>query len=141
MRALLYSVGVETFASPLSALEESIDHPLVRPMPGADEHAVGVIDVRGRRIAAYSPLAALNVSLEGEAGAALVIGGDAAAIALLISDVDDVVEIDPTEIRTAPGSDDADGILLGVFRHGGKLVSVVDPYAIHELCLSAGARR
>lgn len=141
MRALLYSAGGEMFASPLASLEESVDCPVVRQMPGADEHAVGVIDVRGRRIPAYSPTCALNVSLEGIAGAALVIGGRAAPIALLVSDVEDVIEIDAAAIRAAPGSDDADGILLGVFRHDGRLVSLVDPRAIHEACLAAGARR
>jgi chemotaxis signal transduction protein len=141
MRALLFSVGDETFASPLAALEETIDRPAVTPVPGSDDHARGVIDVRGKRIPAYSPAVSLNISLEGDAGAALVIAGSAPPVALLISDVDDVVEIDPTEIRTAPGSHDADGVLLGVFSHGGKLVSVVDPFAIQELCLAEGARR
>jgi chemotaxis signal transduction protein len=141
MRVLLYSVGDELFASPLSAIVESLDRPTVLPMPGADDHAVGVIDLRGRRIAAYSPAAALNVSISESAGAALVLEGDTTAIALLISDVDDVLEIDPTEIRNAPGSDHADGVLLGVFQHGGRLVSVVDPHAIRDVCLGAGARR
>ncbi len=141
MRILLFSVGSELFAAPLSAVEESLDTPVVRPMPGSDDHALGVCELRGRHIAAYSPAAPLNVSLDGEAGAALVLGGDSASIVLLVSDVDDVVEIDPSEIRIAPGSNDPDGILLGVFQHGGKLVSFVDPHAISDFCLASGARR
>lgn len=60
---------------------------------------------------------------------------------LLISDVDDVIEIDATEIRIAPGSDDHDGVMLGVFQHNGRLVSVVDPLAVRDVTLAAGARR
>lgn len=139
MRALLFSVGSELFAAPLSALEETIDHPRVRSVPGTDEHARGVVVVRGRRIAAYSAAVPLRVELEGEPGAALVIGGEP-PIALLISDVDDVLEVDPAAIRMAPGAEDADGVLLGVVQHGGRLVSVVDPRAIRDVSLSAGAR-
>ena len=141
MRVLLYSVGEELFASPLSTIEETRDRPTVLPMPGADDHAVGVIDLRGRRIAAYSPNAALNVELTESPGAALVLEGEATSIAFLVSDVDDVLEIDPTEIRNAPGSDHQDGVLLGVFQHAGRLVSVVDPHAIRDVCLASGARR
>jgi purine-binding chemotaxis protein CheW len=141
MRVLLFSIGEEQFASPLATICESLDEPLVRPMPGAGDHAVGVIDLRGRRVPAYSPSVALNVSLDEKAGAALIIGEDSASIALLISDVDDVLEVDPSEIRIAPGSEDPDGILLGVFQHGGRLVSVVDPEAIRDACHAAGAKR
>ena len=141
MRVLLYSVGEELFASPLATIEESIDRPNLRAMPGADEHALGVVDVRGRRICAYSPKAALNVELAGPAGAALIIESGGAPIVLLVSDVDDVIEIDATEIRIAPGSDDHDGVMLGVFHHDGRLVSVVDPLAIRDVTLAAGARR
>lgn len=141
MRVLVYSIAEELFGSPLASIEQSIDTPSVRPMPGADEHAVGVVDVRGRRIAAYSPKAALNVDLIEPAGAALIIESGGAPMALLISDVDDVLEIDAREIRTAPGSDDHDGVLLGVFHHAGRLISIVDPLAIRDVTLAAGARR
>lgn len=141
MRVLLYSIADELFASPLATIEESVDQPLVRAMPGSDEHALGVVDLRGKRICAYSPAAALNVKLDAAPGAALVIDGPPTQIALLISDVDDVVEVDPTEIRSAPGSDAHDGILLGVFHHAGRLVSLVDPLAIRDACLSSGAAR
>jgi chemotaxis signal transduction protein len=141
MKVLLFSVDDELFASPLSALCESVDEPLVHAMPGAGHHAIGVLDLRGRRIPAFSPETPLNVAIEGKPGAALVIGDDAAFIALLVSDVNDVLEVDPSEIRIAPGSDDADGILLGVFQHEGKLVSLVDPDAIRDACLATGARR
>ena len=143
MRVLLYTIANELFASPLATIEETIDRPQVRSMPGSDEHAVGVVDVRGRRIAAYSPKAALRVELGEEAGAGLIIGSGAGAMILLISDVDDVIELDATAIRPAPGSDDHDGVLLGVFQHHDKLVSVVDPLAIRDASLSAvtGARR
>ena len=141
MRVLVYSIADELFASPLATIEQSIDVPNVRPVPGGDEHALGVVDVRGRRIAAYSPKAALNVSLVEPAGAALLIESGGAPMLLLISDVDDVIEIDASEIRIAPGSEDHDGVLLGVFQHEGRLVSLVDPLAVRDATLASGARR
>lgn len=141
MRVLLFSIGEELFASPLATIAESLDEPQIKPMPGAGDHAVGVIDLRGRKIPAYSPSVALKVSPEEKAGAALVIGEDSACIALLISDVDDVLEVDPSEIRMAPGSEDPDGILLGVFQHEGRLVSFVDSDAIRDACHGSGAKR
>ena len=140
MRVLVYSIADELFASPLASIEQSIDAPNVRPIPGADDHAVGVVEVRGRSIAAYSPRAALNVELIEPAAAALLIESGGSPMVLLISDVDDVIEIDASDIRIAPGSDDHDGVLLGVFQHHGRLVSVVDPQAIRDLTLGVGAR-
>jgi Chemotaxis signal transduction protein len=141
MRVLLYSIADELFASPLATIVESLDSPSVLPMPGADEHAIGVLEVRGRHIAAFSPSCALNVALGAPAGAALVIEGSPSPIAFLVSDVDDVFDVDATEIRTGPGCEDPDGILLGVFQHEGKLVSLVDALAIRDACLAAGAKR
>lgn len=141
MRVLLYSIADELFASPLASIIESLDTPVVRPMPGADDHAMGVLDFRGRHIAAYSPSCALNVSIAGAPGAALVIEGSPSPIAFLVTDVDDVLEVDPSEIRIAPGSEDPDGVLLGVFQHDGKLVSLVDAVAVRDACLAAGAKR
>lgn len=141
MRVLLYSIADEMFASPLATIVESLDSPEVSPVPGSDEHALGVVDVRGRRIPAYSPSCALNVPLGAAAGAALVIGGAPSPIALLVTDVDDILEVDASEIRIAPGSEDPDGVLLGVFHRNGRIVSVVDPLAIRDKCLAAGAGR
>ena len=142
MRVLLFSVGDELFAAPLIAILESLDNPRVLPVPGADDHARGVLDLRGRRVAAYSPAAALNIDLTGEPGAALLLesDGDGPPIALLISDVDDVLDVDEADVRAAPGAADPDGILLGVIQLGGRLVSLVDPAAIREVCLAAKAR-
>jgi purine-binding chemotaxis protein CheW len=142
VRVLLFSVGDELFAAPLIAIAESVDHPRVLPVPGADNHARGVIDLRGRRIAAYSPAAALNVDLAGEPGAALLLEGDGdeTPIALLVSDVDDVVDFDEAGVRAAPGPADPDGILRGVIQLGGRLVSLVEPAAIREACLAVKAR-
>lgn len=141
MRMLLYSIADEMFASPLGAILESLDSPDVSPIPGSDEHALGVVNVRGRRIAAYSPSSALNVSPGAAAGAALVIDGTPSPVALLVTDVDDVLEVDAGEIRIAPGSENPDGVLIGVFHRDGRLVSVVDPLAIRDACLAAGAKR
>jgi chemotaxis signal transduction protein len=141
MRALLYSIADELFASPLATIEESLDCPHVRRMPGADDHAVGVVEVRGRCIPAYSPKAALNIEPGAKPGAALVIQSGGPPVVILISDVDDVIDIDPTEIRRPPGADDHDGVLLGVFQHQGRLVSVVDPLAVRDATLAARAAR
>lgn len=141
MRILLFSVGDEQFAAPVGDVEESIDHPSVISVPGCDEHARGVIDVRGRCICAYSPLAALDIDVDGDPGAALILGGKSTPIALLVSDVDDILDIDESTVRRVPGAGDSDDVLLGVIQREGRLVSLVDPEAIRELTLSSAVKR
>ncbi len=141
MRILLFSVGGERFGAPVEGVEESIDRPTVLAVPGSDERARGVIDVRGHRIPAYSPKAAFDIDLEGDAGAALILGGKSAPIALLVSDVEDILDVDDDAIHASPLRGGADEVLVGVIQREGRLISLVDPDAIRDVTLSHVAKR
>lgn len=141
MRALLFSAGPEHFAAPLASVSETVDSPRVHPVPGSDEDAPGVIDLRGRRVPAYAPSSGLNLRLEGPAAAALIIGEGESAIALLVSEVHDVLDLDAAEQLAVPGGVDAAGVVVGVVNRDGKLISVVDMTALRDACRAARARR
>ena len=133
---LLFSVGRELFATPLSAVEEAIELAEIRPIPEMSASMLGVTELRGRMIPIYSPSRSLGVDLGAAPAAALIVHTGERRIALAVDDVEDVLELDLTELRDAPGTDDLDGVLVGVARRGKALVAVVDGESLVVACLT-----
>lgn len=133
---LLFRVGRELFATPLAAIEEAVELEEVRPIPEMPASMLGVTDLRGRMIPIYSPARSLGVELGAAPAAALVVRAGERRVALAVDDVEDVLDTDLTQLRDAPGGDDADGVLIGVARQGRRLVAVLDGDALVAACLS-----
>jgi purine-binding chemotaxis protein CheW len=133
---LLFRVGRELFATPLAAVEEAVELEEIRAIPEMPASMLGVTDLRGRMIPIYSPARTLGVDLGAAPAAALVVRSGERRVALAVDDVEDVLDADLTTLREAPGSDDADGVLAGVVRHGRMLVAVLDGEALVAACLS-----
>ena len=133
---LLFRVGRELFATPLAAIEEAVELEEVRAIPEMPSSMLGVTDLRGRMIPIYSPARPLGVELGAAPSAALIVRAGERRVALAVDDVEDVLDADLTALRDAPGGDDADGVLLGVARHGRMLVAVLDGDALVAACLT-----
>lgn len=130
---LRFRVGRERFALRLAEVEEAIEGPEVHPIPEAPREMLGVVALRGRLVPVYAPARALGVRLDTPT-VALVLAGLVRAIAIAVDDVEDVFTMPADALRNAPGTDDPDGILLGVTRHGSRLVSVLDGAALAAAC-------
>lgn len=130
---LLFRVGPELFGIELSAVEEAIDLGAVRHVPEMPPAMLGVITVRGGLTAVYSPSEALGLALASSASA-LIFRRDAARLAVAVDDVDDVHSVNLEQLRDAPGTDAADGVLLGVLRHRDSLLALVDAEALILAC-------
>jgi len=133
---LLFRVGRELFATPLAAIDEAVELEEVRAIPEMPASMLGVTDLRGRMIPIYSPARSLGVELGAAPAAALVVRAGERRMALAVDDVEDVLDVDLGTLRDAPGSDDADGVLAGVVRHGRTLVAVLDGESLVAACLS-----
>ena len=59
-------------------------------------------------------------------------------VGIAVDDVDDVMQLDAAGVRPAPVPD-TDGILLGVARSGGELVSVLHANALVAACAAQTA--
>ena len=132
---LIFRVGNEWFALELASVEEAVESPTPAEVPDAPPGVLGVFPLRGRSVILCLPDAPLGTPLAGSEPVALVLGAGARRVALLVDVVDDVMETPLDRLRDAPGTDDEDGVLLGVIWRGRDLVSVLDPAALLTRCL------
>ncbi|HEX6059468.1 MAG TPA: chemotaxis protein CheW, partial [Gemmatimonadaceae bacterium] len=133
---LLFRVGDEWFATDLAAAEEAIELPQVHHVPEMPESMLGMFDLRGSMLPIYAPTRTLGVALRSASAATIVLRGADQRVGIAVDDVEDVFTLDLAQLRDLPGSDDADGVVLGVARHGTDLVAVLDAEALVAACLS-----
>lgn len=133
---LMFRVADEHFAVELGAVEEAIDLPAVHHVPEMPDAMLGVITVRGSLTSLYSPRRALG--LPAAAGqSALVFRRGVSRVALSIDDVDDVLLLDLAALRDPPDPSAGRGLVLGVARHGGGLIALLDADALLGACAAA----
>ena len=132
---LLFRVGRERFAVRLCDVEEALESPVIHPIPERAREMLGVCALRGRLVPVYAPSRVLGVTLDAHAVALVFPFGDK-RIAIAVDDVDDVFTMKTAALRDAPGTDDTDGVLVGVTRRDGRLVSVLDATALVTACLN-----
>lgn len=124
---LVARVGGERFAFPIGSVEEALDAPDVTPVPGTAAGLIGQLTIRDRTVSAFDAGWALGVQREGGAGAALVFRNGARRVALMVDDVEDLAQVEPSSVRAVPGGADTDGVLSGVWlaADGESVVSLV----------------
>jgi purine-binding chemotaxis protein CheW len=130
---LMFRVGSERFAVELLCVEEAIDLAEPHHVPEMPPAMLGVVTVRDALTPVFSPDDALGVAAVSK-GAALIFRSNRGRFALAIDDVDDVTTLDLTHLRDAPGIDGADSLVLGVARHGGGILALVDAEALIAAC-------
>src|SRR5687768_6783494 len=133
---LTFHIGRERFATSLGSIEEAVERPDVYRVPEMPETMLGVFSLRGRLIPVCSPVRALGVQLTASEPTVLLMRAGTRRVGVAVDDVDDVIALDLAMIRPSPGTDDPDGVLLGVVRQGNDLIAIVDPDAIVATCLT-----
>jgi purine-binding chemotaxis protein CheW len=133
---LIFRLGDERFAVELLAVDEVIDLPVMHHVPEMPPAMLGVIIVRGSLTPVYSPHHALGLPLALR-DVVLIFRRGGARVGVLIDDVEDAISLDLRELRDAPGTTDADNVVLGVIRHADALVGIVDADALIAACQTA----
>jgi purine-binding chemotaxis protein CheW len=128
-RLLVFRVGAERFAVTLSAVDEVVDAPEVRPLPDTAERMMGIAAIRGALVTIYDPRPLLNVTGAVDDAALLFVRGGG-RIGLAVGGVYDTVLVDPTEVRPAPGAEVSDKLLIGVVRRNRELIAILDAGAL-----------
>ena len=129
----MFRIGTERFAVDLMAVDEVIDLPVIYHVPEMPPAMVGVVTVRGSLTPVYSPHASLGIPLA-LSEAVLIFRRMGARVGVLIDDVEDAVAVDLRELRSAPATDGDDSLVLGVIRHEGALLAIVDADALIAAC-------
>jgi chemotaxis signal transduction protein len=123
---LVTLVGTERFAFPVAHVEEVIDAPRLSWVPGAPDGLLGQMRHRDRTVSAYDAGAAFGVRRANGTGTALILRDDAARVAVVVDDAEDLQLVAPESVRAVPTGADADGVLRGVCIAAGRgLMSLV----------------
>jgi len=133
-RLLVFRVGSEHFAVPLSDVDEVIDAQPIQRVPDAAATVLGVTSVRGVLLTVYDPRPVLHV--DGPVDAAMLLFGDERQrAALAIDDVFDPVIVAEEDLLPPPSGVDSDGIVIGVVRRASTLIAVLDTEALFRAAI------
>jgi chemotaxis signal transduction protein len=135
-RLLVFGIGTERFAVALSAVDEVIDAPSVRPMPDSGPVVLGVTAVRGALVTIYDLRPLLNVAGKAD-DAALLFVRDDRRVGLAVGALYETIVAEEGELRSAPGADASDKVLLGVIRRGSELIAILDAAALLDAATAA----
>ncbi|HJU90079.1 MAG TPA: chemotaxis protein CheW [Gemmatimonadaceae bacterium] len=130
---LMFRVADELFALDLATVEEAVELPELHGVPTREHHLLGVVDWRGQLLPVYSPQRVLGLECARDA-VTLVVRSGARLVGFAVDDVEDVLELEPSDIRPAPVRGVTEPILVGLVRHHGLLVAVLDPVALVQGC-------
>lgn len=137
-RLLVFRLGAERFGIALPQVDEVIDAPAANAIPDAHAGVVGVATVRGELVRMYDPSPVLRVGGSSGRAAALLFRRGSRRIGLVVDDVQDALMVDESEVREVRGSDESDGVLVGVVRRGRDLIAVLDVGALLEATIDGG---
>lgn len=126
---LLVRIGDERFAVPLEAVDELVEAPTLRHVPGAPSALLGLFTLGATLLPLYSPAGVLGAK-PGREQVALVMRGGQARVALAVDDADDVITVALAEVIDAPPTGHHDDVVLGVIWRDGELLTVLDARAV-----------
>jgi chemotaxis signal transduction protein len=98
---------------------------------------LGVFSIRDALVGAYDAGVLLGVASSARS-TALVMRGRERKLAIVVDDVEDVATILLDDLADPPVVE-ADGLMLGVFRHNGRLVALLDADTLLAFCRADGA--
>jgi len=126
---LVVRIGSERFAVPLESVDELVESPHLRTVPGAPEDLLGLFTLGQALLPLYSPAAILGAEPIGEQ-VALVMRGGRARVALAVDDADDVISVSLADVLEAPRTGRNDDVVLGVIWSDGDLLTLLDARAV-----------
>jgi chemotaxis signal transduction protein len=135
---LLFRVGQEYFGVELRSVEEVVESPELREVPGASDSLLGVFPLRGGMVPLFAPAHALGVDSPSPI-CALVMRFGHRRIGIAVDDVDDIVTLDLTELRDAPAHVAGDDVLVGLAWRDRCLISVLDSRALVGACIQSAS--
>jgi purine-binding chemotaxis protein CheW len=126
---LVVLVGRERFAIPVESVDELVESPNLRKVPGAPENLLGLFTLGDALLPLYSPAAILGAEPTG-GQVALVMRSSRARVAIAVDDADDVISVSLSDVLDAPRTGRRDDIVLGVIRSGSDLLTLLDARAV-----------
>jgi len=130
---LIARLAGRRIAFPAAMVEAVVELEGVTPVPRAAPHVAGLAALRSRVLTVIDGLAALGLEGKGEVEArdAIVIPCDGHTYALIVEEVEDVIEADAPATRlSAPVGAGWARVATGTVEVGSELFLLVDPHAL-----------
>ena len=130
---LIARLAGRRIAFPAAMVEAVVELEGVTPAPRAAPHVAGLAALRSRVLTVIDGLAALGLEDQGEEEArdAIVIPCDGHTYALIVEEVEDVIEADAPAVKlSAPVGAGWARVATGTVEVGSELFLLVDPYAL-----------
>ncbi len=141
-RVVVFWLGGERYALPLSAVQEIQQIVEPRPVPDASPALVGMIDVRGVVVPVIELRELLGLApTEHGIDTPMVLAWVRGHLtALIVDEVDDVAELSPESLQPPSPMYALADRMIGIFRSGDDLVIILDPEKLVSEALAASAR-
>ena len=132
VRVLVARVGVERIALAVEAVAEVFEAPPISPLPLMPAGVLGQCAWRAQVVPVLDPSVLFGIApgMRNGRGVVLVMTRAAGPIALLVDDVDEVLELHREALRDVPPGSDRDGRLVALLRTTDGLVAVIDTAAL-----------
>lgn len=137
--ALLVRIGRECVALWLDAVESQHDTLEVRPLPDWRAGVAGLLRTPSGFVPLYLPEQTLGIARDDARAlcGAVVLRTAGARVALVIDEPLDVLPISASNLRQPPAAIAEDGLVQALTWSDGRLVAVLDPRAVVNLCHGA----
>jgi purine-binding chemotaxis protein CheW len=131
-QVLEFKLGSETYCVSIDYVTEIVDMGELTPIPNSPPHVEGVIDLRGNTTSIIDPKVGLG--LEGELGDRIVIFDsaifdDERSAGWAVDSVDEVADIDPTNVDDSPVEE---AHVRGLIKREEDFVVWIDPRAMED---------
>jgi purine-binding chemotaxis protein CheW len=139
-QVIAFRLGGELHACDIQVVEEVVTKRRIHRLPDMPPRLLGMLRLRGELVPVLDVAPLLDLSLQAEQPAILIVGAGDARLGVAVDAAQDVMALTPAEYRPAPlTGGERDQFVVGVARVGGKLVSLIDlAEMLREASLTAG---
>ena len=133
-QVLEFRLGEETYCVSIDYVTEIVDIGDLTSIPNSPPHVRGVMNLRGQTTSIVDPKVVFDIEAESDPHRIIVfdpdIVEDQAAAGWLVDEVDQVVQVDSTDVDQSPAADEQaiQGVIKG---EDDQFVIWVDPAAVH----------
>ena len=129
---LIVRIDDETVALPATEIGSVVEIDQIAPVPRAPSHVAGLFALRSRVLTVIDTRAALDLGTIARSGAmtAIIVECDGHSYALLVDEVEDVIEAGPPEPCPAMLRPSWRRAARGTIRRGQDAILLIDPAAL-----------
>lgn len=128
-RYLLFRIAGELYGTPLLGVREVVEPQEPKPIPNTVSFFSGVINLRGQVVGVMDLRKRFGHEATHQAGMALMVfDTESGPIAALVDAIESVTQIPRSNIEAKPAvrTNVPVDYLIGIGKHGGRLVSLID---------------